>query len=309
MHYTLTLSPSLDYHMRVPTVTPGMLHRTDDTALYPGGKGINVSLMLHTLGLPTCALTVAAGATGELLGTLLTQQGVPHTLIPLTEGQTRLNLKLTTEDCQTEFNAYAPALDPQAYTAIDAHLGQRSRADTVVLSGALPRDTAHDTYARWLDRLHRHAVYTVLDTAGAPLRAALPYAPALIKPNLDELYALLGQHPQEVPQLVRAARTLQQQGAQTVLLSCGAQGAVLVPKEGQALYLPAPCGQVVHTVGSGDCMVAGWLWARAHRRDAAERLRCAVACGSAAAFCAWLPTRDAVDAVLARTASPTVVQE
>ena len=79
---------------------------------------------------------------------------------------------------------------------------------------------------------------------------------------------------------------------------------MLVPANGQALYLEATPGEVVQSVGSGDSMAAGWLYAHTHGFSAAEKLRYAVAAGSAAAFSAWQPDRAAIERALAKTAVP-----
>ena len=104
--------------------------------------------------------------------------------------------------------------------------------------------------------------------------------------------------------IAACARELQAAGARNILISCGAQGAVLVPLDGQALYLEATPGETVQAVGSGDSMAAGWLYAHTHGFSAAETLRYAVAAGSAAAFSAWLPDRAKIETTLAKTGMP-----
>ena len=177
-----------------------------------------------------------------------------------------------------------------------------------MLSGSVPAGVPADIYAKLLERVRKNGVRTLLDTSGDALKNALPCAPDLIKPNLDELDALVGGAPHNPTGIAACARELQAAGAKDILISCGAQGAVLVPVDGQALYLEATPGEVVQSVGSGDSMAAGWLYAHTHGLSAAETLRYAVAAGSAAAFSAWLPDRAAIERALAKTAMPKPVE-
>lgn len=303
MIYTVTLNPSLDYLVCTDALRPGKLCRTSGEALYPGGKGVNVSLVCAALGLSTRALGFIAGRTGALFASLLAETGVEYDFCRLDEGMTRINVKVCGRE-QTELNGAGPQIPPEALARLAETLDTLGEDDWLVLSGSVPVGVPADIYAKLLERVRKNGVRTLLDTSGDALKNALPCAPDLIKPNLDELDALVGGAPHNPVGIAACARELQAAGAKNILISCGAQGAVLVPVQGQALYLEATSGEAVQPVGSGDSMAAGWLYAHTHGFSAAETLRYAVAAGSAAAFSAWLPDRVKIEAALAKTGTP-----
>ena len=307
MIYTVTLNPSLDYLVCTDTLRPGKLCRTSGETLYPGGKGVNVSLVCAALGLPTRALGFIAGRTGALFASLLAETGVEYDFCHLDEGMTRINVKVCARE-QTELNGAGPRIPAEALARLAETLDTLGEDDWLVLSGSVPAGVSADIYAKLMDRVRKNGVRTLLDTSGDALKNALPCAPDLIKPNLDELDALVGGAPHNPTGIAACARELQAAGAKDILISCGAQGAVLVPVDGQALYLEATPGEVVQSVGSGDSMAAGWLYAHTHGLSAAETLRYAVAAGSAAAFSAWLPDRAAIERALAKTEMPKSVE-
>ena len=304
MIYTVTLNPSLDYLVRTDAVRPGALCRTREETLHPGGKGVNVSLVCAALGMPTRATGFIAGRTGALFAALLAETGVEYDFCRLDTGMTRINVKVSAKDGQTELNGAGPAISAEALDRLAASLDALGPEDWLVLSGSVPAGVPADVYARLLTRVHKNGVHTLVDTSGDALKNALPCAPDLIKPNRDELDALIGGAPRDLPGLAARARELQETGARNVLLSLGAEGALFVPEEGEALFLDAPEGAVVQTVGSGDAMAAAWLYARTSGLSDEEALRWAVAAGSAAAFCDWLPGCAEIQNVLSRVGLP-----
>lgn len=307
MIYTVTLNPSLDYLLQTERLRPGALCRTQKETLHPGGKGINVSLVLHALGMPTRALGFSAGQTGELFGAMLAQTGVQHEMIPLPRGMTRINVKVHAQE-ETELNGRGPAIPQQAFAMLAARLDELTAGDWLVLSGSLPQDVPADAYARLLDRVRGRGVKTLVDTAGDALKNALPCGPDLIKPNREEFADMVGGAPHSAAGIAACARELQRAGARTILISRGGESAVLVLESGEALQLAPPAGEIAQTVGAGDAMSAAWIYAVENGMNAVEALRWAVAAGSAAAFSPWLPDRAAIEQALAQTGTPQPVE-
>ena len=307
MIYTVTLNPSLDYLVRTDALRPGALCRTHDETLYPGGKGVNVSLVCAALGLPTRALGFIAGRTGAMFASLLAETGVEYDFCRLEQGMTRINVKVSAHE-QTELNAAGPAIPAAAIERLAAALDTLGEGDWLVLSGSLPADVPADTYARLLDRVRGRGAQTLVDTSGDALKNALPCAPDLIKPSLSVLDELVGGAPRTPAGIAACARELQRAGAQDILIPLGDGGAVLVPASGDALYLPAAPVEPVQPVGMNDSMAAGWLYAKAHHFSAPDALRFAAAAGTAAMLSAWLPDRHAVESALARTEQPRPCQ-
>ena len=136
MIYTLTLNPALDYIVRLPAIREGQTNRAVSTELQFGGKGVNVSLVLAELGIPSVALGFAAGFTGAALTAYLAERGIHADFIPLPEGLTRINIKLKTPEGahpETEINAAGPAIPNECLQALLAKLDTLTEGDTLVL--------------------------------------------------------------------------------------------------------------------------------------------------------------------------------
>lgn len=297
MIYTVTCNPALDCTVRLGALQEGCINRSRGCTLTPGGKGINVSRVLTALGEENTALGFVAGENGALLESALSNMGLRTDFIHLQAGQTRINVKLY-GDTETELNAPGAPVPPEALAALEARLSPSSE-DVVCLCGSLAPGMPADTYRRLVARLHSLGVtHTVVDTTGEALKAALSEKPWLVKPNREELAALVGRELPTLEAVVTAAGELLAAGARQVLVSLGGDGAVLCTAQGYC-YQPSPAGQVVGTVGAGDSLVAGYVAGWLRTGDARAALRMGVACGSATAYAEGLATADAVEALLA----------
>lgn len=289
--YTVTLNPAIDYIMQTERLTFGETNRSKGEVLQFGGKGINVSTVLSHLGVPTIALGFIAGFTGAALQTAVAQSGVTTEFIQLSEGQTRINVKLRGEG-ETEINAGGPQIPAEAVATLLERLERLVAGDTLVLAGSVPPSLPTDIYATMLSHLAGRGIRFVVDATGEALRSTLPYHPFVIKPNRRELEELVGRTLPDREALVAAARELQQQGAERVLVSLGGEGALLLDAAGEVHTCAAHRGEVIGTVGAGDSMLAGFL-AMAERGEAVA-LRFANAAGAATAFGEGLATREAI---------------
>lgn len=297
MIYTVTLNPSLDYYLSLPALHPGTLHRVQDAQLLPGGKGVNVAIVLSRLGVPVRALGFAAGHTGALLTTLLREIGLDTDFVTVPDGMTRLNVKISTES-ETELNGAGPDIPSDAFEALLCKMDGLEPDDILVLSGSAPASLPADAYNQLAQRAQARGAHIVADTTGQRLTDLLPCRPFLIKPNTLELAEVSGQTADTAAGRAAQARQLQALGARNVLVSCGAEGAVLVTEDGDVLTGQAPQGTVRSTVGAGDSMVAGFLagWLDGGSYEAALRL--GLSAGSATAFRDGLAERGDIDRLL-----------
>lgn len=131
-------------------------------------------------------------------------------------------------------------------------------ADWVVASGSLPPGVPDTFYARLGRELTERGVRFAVDTSGPALAAALGSNPALVKPNRDELAESAGSPIDTLADAVRAATAMRTAGADAVLASLGADGAVLVDGQG-VRYGESPVDRGRSAVGAGDAMLAGYL--------------------------------------------------
>ena len=94
MIYTMTLNPALDYVMHPLTLDMGFTNRSSSEELYCGGNGINISTLLKELDVPSIAMGIAGGFTGDYLLTELQDKGIASNFVRLDRGNTRINIKL-----------------------------------------------------------------------------------------------------------------------------------------------------------------------------------------------------------------------
>lgn len=288
MIYTITTNPSLDYTVEVDLV-PNQINRTRSDAIYPGGKGINVSLFLQRLGQETRALGFAAGRIGQTIRDLLDDLGCPHTLLELSGGgQSRINVKIKGQ-VETAINGQGPRLGEADMVRLLELLREVRPEDVVVLSGwtqSIP------FYISLLQQVGAAGCMTVLDCTGEALWQCLGCRPFLVKPNMAELGALFGVEDLEYHEGVELAGQLQHEGARNVLVSMGGEGAFLLTEDRELYVANACAGLPRNTVGAGDSLVAGFLTGLRQTENWGEALRMGIAAGCATAFNDWLGTRE-----------------
>lgn len=297
MIYTVTLNPSLDYIVRLPSFTPGEVNRSLGETIVVGGKGINVSVMLHALGVESTALGFVAGFSGEEIRRLLRKGDIHERFITLHEGFSRINVKLKT-DVESEINGAGPVIAPEELAALKTMLSDLRDGDTLVLSGSVPQSVSQSIYREIAEMLVHKDVMIAVDASGALLSDILPFHPFLIKPNHHELGAFFGVTIENAEQAVHYAKRMQQRGARNVLVSMAGDGAVLVSMDGDVYGASAPKGEVINSVGAGDSMLAGFLAGYLDGGSYERALALGIAAGSASAFCEGIASRDAVEALL-----------
>lgn len=300
MIYTITFNPSLDYVMFVPQLHAGGVSRAVRESIFPGGKGINVAVVLERLGLPCTALGFCAGYTGKAMLGMLDGEISRLDFISLPEGQSRINVKIKSAQ-ESDVNGRGPAVSSACFSELLNKLSALGNGDVLVLAGAVCAGLAADAYAMILRSLKGRGVLCVVDATGDLLENALSLRPFLIKPNAAELADLFGADIQTEEDIEKYAREAQKLGARNVLVSMGAQGALLLTEEGRVLRgTPARLtGPVVNSVGAGDSMVAGFLAGWLKTRSPRKALDLALACGGACVMKEWLPSRADVQALLA----------
>jgi 6-phosphofructokinase 2 len=285
--YTVTLNPSLDEWIDVDALRVGELNRARAFSRYVGGKGINVSRVVHELGGRTLALSFAGGPDGHIFRLQLEELGLPHRLIAV-DGLTRNNYKIRSARPKglTEINAPGPAVTRGDLRAMERLLSQRSpRPSAAVFSGSVPPGAPDGVYAGWIRAARARGLWTALDASGAALRAGLRGRPWLTKPNRHEAEELLGGRLSTTARVIDGARAIGRLGASLVVISLGADGAVLVEaRSGEVWLAAAPRVRVVSAVGAGDSLVAGFVVGWLRSRSLTEAFRLGVACGTATAL-------------------------
>ena len=296
MIYTVTFNPSLDYIVSVEDFKTGITNRTSSELILPGGKGLNVSMVLGNLGLENTAFGFAAGFTGAEIVRRVEEMGVKADFIPVSDGISRINLKLQSID-GTEINGCGPRIGEEAVEQLLEKLAVLGEGDVLVLAGSIPRSVPDDIYGEILRRLAGRAVLTVVDAERELLVKVLEYHPFLVKPNNHELGEIFGLELADREAVIPYAKRLREMGAGNVLVSLAGEGAVLAAEDGNIYEAPAPKGKLINGVGAGDSMVAGFLAGWMRKKDYRHAFHMGMAAGSASAFSEFLATREEVMAV------------
>lgn len=299
MIYTITFNPALDYIVSVKNFNRGLTNRTSGELLLPGGKGINVSIVLQNLGVESTALGFIAGFTGEEIKRRLEEKGCKTDFVTVPEGFSRINIKLQNID-GTEINGAGPAIDEESMNRLLCKLDNLQDGDVLVLAGSIPNSLPDSIYRDIMERLSNKEIKVVVDATRNLLHNVLSLNPFLVKPNHHELGDFFGVELKKAVDVIPYAKRLQEMGAKNVLVSMAGDGAVLAAENGQIYSIPAPKGKLVNAVGAGDSMVAGFLAGFLDSGDYEKAFRLGVAAGSASAFSELLATQKEVEEILTK---------
>ncbi|RRB00005.1 1-phosphofructokinase family hexose kinase [Larkinella rosea] len=291
MIITLTLNPSVDISTTIDHLVPEQKLRCAAARYDPGGGGINVSRAIHRLGGKSRAVFPVGGATGSLLEQLVAEQQIDFQTVPMA-GWTRQSFVVTETSTRQQFRFGLPgpawSMDERELF-LNTVLTFPKPIDYVVISGSFPPGLPADYCAVIARIVRQRGARLILDTSGEPLRMAVQEGAFLLKPNLGELASLVGVDKLELDEVEEAARSVIQRGwCEVVVLSLGPAGALLVAKTGHAdqrierFRVPAPTVKKQSTVGAGDSMVGGMIYALSQGKSYEEMLRFGVACGTAA---------------------------
>ena len=298
MIYTVTFNPSLDYIIRVNHFQTGEINKTYYENILPGGKGINVSIVLSNLGHESTALGFMAGFTGKEIENRMNNFGCNTDFIQVKEGLSRINVKMKSDN-ETEINGMGPKITQENIDELFIKLDTLTPEDILVISGSIPNTLPDDMYERIMQHLEDKQIKIVVDATKNLMMKVLKYKPFLIKPNNHELGELFGVTLKTQEEVIPYAQKLQEMGAKNVLISMAGQGAVFIDETNAIHKSPAPKGIVVNSVGAGDSMVAGfisgYLNSNSNYNKAFLKGICA---GSASAFSPNLCTKEEVEALL-----------
>ncbi|GAB4073092.1 1-phosphofructokinase [Barrientosiimonas marina] len=292
MIYTITLNPSIDYVVHTPSLELGALNKANTCMTFAGGKGINVSRMLHELSYDTTALGFTGGFTGDFITGELKTAGLATDFTPI-QDDSRINIKLKSET-ETEINAPGPTITAQEADALLHQLDGISDQDTLILSGSTPPSLSHSFRQQLIQRMAQTGAQLVFDTTGEALKTALSFKPLIVKPNQHELAEFFGVTLHNRQDISRCGQKLLDLGARHALVSLGGDGALLLTDNG-VYHGSAPTGQVKNSVGSGDSMIAGFTGKWAETGDVTDAFLLSLAAGSATAFSDDLAERGAIE--------------
>lgn len=283
---TVTLNPAIDQTISVEHLCPGTVQRALSVQFNAGGKGVNVASCLADWGVAVTATGILGQDNIAPFSQLFAAKGIADRFIRR-PGETRTNIKIveTVGARTTDINLPGLTVDLAALTEVQGVLADTVTAGTlVVLAGSLPASLSVETYVTLVARLTSRGAKVICDASGAALAAVLAapagQMPVCVKPNRHELEDWIGRPLPDLAAVGSAGRALQERGIALVVVSLGADGALLL-RGGRAVRARLPVLRVLSTVGAGDAMVAGLTSALRDGLDLDATARRAVAFAAA----------------------------
>lgn len=279
---TLTLNPALDKSANFSGLVPEQKIRCESPRYDAGGGGINVSKAIHKLKGESLCFFTAGGPTGAMLKECLAKETIASKVIE-TKNWTRENFIAFDKETNSQYRFGFPGealLKEEQDRIIEEITALKTKY--LVLSGSLNQDVPADFYQTICKVFKNSETKIIIDTSGEALQKVLETGVYLIKPNIGELAKLMQVERLENHQIEAAARTLIHNGStKIVVVSMGAEGAFLIT-EHETEFVAAPHVIKKSTVGAGDSMVGGMVWALSQNKSLKEVLKWGVSCGTAA---------------------------
>mgnify|MGYP005933538165 CR=1 FL=1 len=295
MIYTVTFNPAIDYVVHTDAMQVGMVNRSHGEEIYYGGKGINVSVILKELGIPSRALGFVAGFTGAAIEKGVQEMGIATDFVHLESGFSRINVKIKSGE-ETELNGQGPVIDDAAVKALFRKLDDLQDGDTIILAGSIPNTMPSDIYEKILAYLDGRQIRTVVDATNDLLKNVLKYKPFLVRPNIEDLETMFDEVIADQSQLIHAGRRCAELGAENVILMMGKDGSLLINQDG-VYHANSIDAEVVNSVGAADSMIAGFVMNYLRSRDLITTFKYANCCGIATAFSKGMATREKIESL------------
>lgn len=279
---TLTVNPAVDKSTHLKGLIPEQKLRCSSPRYDAGGGGINVSKAISRLGGNSLAVFTSGGYTGKMLEELIAKETIDSKVITV-ESMTRESFIAVDDNTNSQYRfGFTGGELSNAECDEILKTVRNAKSNFLVVSGSLNEGLSDDFYQQIAQIAKENDTKLIVDTSGEPLKNVIKTGAYLIKPNVGELAKLIGVETLELEQVNDAAKQIiASGGAEIVVVSLGPQGAVMVTKDSYD-YVPAPNVVKKSTVGAGDSMVGGMVWALSQNKTNKEVLRWGVACGSAA---------------------------
>ncbi len=279
---TLTVNPALDKSAHFKGLVAEQKIRCDEPRFDAGGGGINVSKAISRLDGTSLAVFTSGGPIGKMLEELVTKESIAFKAVPI-QTWTRESFVAVDDNTNSQYRfgfTGGEITDKEEQAILNAVANLKPKF--MVVSGSLSEGLSSDFYQKIAEIVKKSNSKLIVDTSGEALKKVLETGVYLIKPNVGELAKLIGVERLEMEEVNEAAKQIiVKGGAEIVVVSLGPQGAVLVTKDNYE-FVPAPNVAKKSTVGAGDSMVGGMVWALSQNKSLKDVIRWGVACGSAA---------------------------
>ncbi len=279
---TITFGPCIDKSFSVKELIAEKKLRSSIPKIEPGGGGINVARVLRRLGANAIALYPSGGYTGRALDELIAKEQIPAVPVK-TKNETRENIIVleTSTNKQFRFTMPATSLSEKEVVRILEHIERLKKLEFIVVSGGLPPDISPLLFNRIHGIAGKKGAKLIVDTSGEMLKHAVDAGVYLIKPSISELAGLAGKECPSADEIAyEAKRIIRTKKCEIVVVSMGQAGAMLITGDKKISIIP-PAVEIKSTVGAGDSMVAGIVFALSKGKNIETAVQYGVACGTA----------------------------
>ena len=288
MILTVTLNPAYDLIYWVKEIEQKgetQLSRAFRTHSSAGGKGINVSMYLASVGVENIAMGLIGGHTGRTIKRSLREEGIITNFTWISD-ETRSNvaiLKKGQEDNPLEVNSEGPEISERVLSQfLEQYETMLHRVSWVVLSGSIPPGVPKDYYKLLAEKAKEMGIKTVVNTGGEYVGPAAKAGPFLIKPDIRERKEVMGEELTDSQSIIDVGRKILNFGTEYVLLSHGLTGDILVSKD-KIWELEANRDELTvrNRVGAGDSLIGGIIYQLEEGKTVPEAVRFGLAAGMA----------------------------
>ncbi len=281
MILTVTANPTIDRVYFVDGFEIGNVYRVGGASCSAGGKGINVARVAHIMGCETAAMGFVGGYAGAFIKDEVEKQGIKNLFTDI-KGETRTNVNISDKSGKSgELLEYGPEITiEEREEFIKDFSANVDKFNIICVSGSLPRGLTSDFYKELVCIAKEKGKKIIVDTSGNTLKEVLSAKPYMVKPNSDEVAALMHMEIKTDEEIKNALLYLYEEGVEVPFISLGGEGAAAMTRDGFYKFLP-PEVTVINAVGSGDCAVAGLASGLDMGYDIIDSLRLAMAAGAA----------------------------
>lgn len=284
MILTVTLNVSVDKAYIVDSFEEGKVNRVLTCSNTAGGKGLNIAKVVKLCGEKVLATGFLGGHNGAYIEDMLNEGQVPNRFVNV-KSETRSCINILAKDgSSTELlEPGAVVTEEEIAEFLEEFKILMDKSDVVTISGSVPKGVGTDIYKKLIYLCKENHKKVILDTSGELLKEGIQACPTMIKPNSDEIEALLGISIHNREEVIANAKKLQSMGIEVVVVSLGGDGALVVTKD-EVLHGQPPKIDVVNTVGCGDSMVAAFAVGFQRGYTLEETLKYAIAISAANAM-------------------------
>lgn len=300
MIITMTMNPAIDKTVEINALMRGGLNRINHVTKDAGGKGINVSKTIKSLGGESVSTGFLGGQTGETIRTILRELKIIEDFVTV-DMETRVNTKVVESGGMvTELNESGPTISRQSVSDLKCILNTYLKEnDLLILAGSVPNGVSKDIYKDLTEYAHNNGAKVFVDADGELFANALLAKPDIVKPNKEELEKYVGYSLNNSEEILRAGKILLEKGVKTVIISLGAEGAYFIDEK-HTLYSPGLAVKVNSTVGAGDAMVAAFAYGMDQNMsfETCAKLAVATSAGAVTTVGTKPPTKQEVETLL-----------